>query len=71
MQHNPLPCPLARRQLETVKWLADGKTADETAELMGISTNTVNNYITAAKDRTGSSRGVSLVAMALRNGWIS
>jgi DNA-binding CsgD family transcriptional regulator len=64
------PCPLGRRELETVRWLSNGKTAQETAELMSISVHTVNRNVTNSKDRTGTSKTVSLVAMALREGWI-
>jgi DNA-binding CsgD family transcriptional regulator len=64
------PCPLGRRELETVRWLSLGKTAKETAALLCISTNTVNNHITRSMDRTGTQKATGLVGKALREGWI-
>lgn len=66
-----IPCPLHPRQIETVRWLADGKSADEIAEIMGIAYNTAITNIKRSKDDVGAVNSTSLVAMALRNGWIS
>lgn len=64
------PCPLGRRELETVRWLSLGKTAQETADLMRISVHTVNHNVMKALDRTGTRKATGLVGKALREGWI-
>lgn len=63
-------CPLRKRELETVRWLSFGKTAQETAELMKISIHTVNHNIMSALNRTGANKATGLVGRALREGWI-
>lgn len=65
-----VPCPLQRRELETVRWLSLGKTAQETADLMRISIHTVNHNIMRSLDKTGTHRATGLVGRALREGWI-
>ncbi len=37
---------LTDRELECLFWIAEGKTSDEIAVILGISRNTINNYIT-------------------------
>ena len=37
---------LTDRELECLFWIAEGKTSDEIAVFLGISRNTINNYIT-------------------------
>ncbi|KRD56501.1 helix-turn-helix transcriptional regulator [Ensifer sp. Root278] len=75
MLHKPRPrpdagCPLAARELETVKWLSLGKTAEEAATIMGISIHTVNRNIINAMSKAGASKATGLVGLALRSGWI-
>ncbi|KQY20251.1 helix-turn-helix transcriptional regulator [Rhizobium sp. Root483D2] len=63
-------CPISKRNLEVINWLSHGKSAAETAEIMGISRFTVHRHIRTAMDRLGTSKAVSVVARALREGWI-
>lgn len=63
-------CPLGIRQLEILRWLSLGKSADETAVIMGISTHTVNDYMGKAMRKAGMNKATGLVGMALREGWI-
>lgn len=63
-------CPLARRELETVRWLSLGKTAQEAADIMRISIHTVNHNIISAMHKTGAHKATGLVGMAMREGWI-
>ena len=63
-------CPLGRRELETVRWLSLGKTAQEAADIMGISIHTANHNVARAMIKTGTSKASGLVGMALREGWI-
>jgi DNA-binding CsgD family transcriptional regulator len=53
-----------------IRWLADGKTARDISDIQGIKYHTVNNYIRDAFVATGTIKSASLVAMALRKGWI-
>lgn len=64
-------CPLGRRQVQVVSMMADGKSVKEMSDILGISHNTINSYIAAALDATGTHKATGLVAMCLRRGWIS
>lgn len=63
-------CPLKPRQLEAVKWLAEGKSAAEIGILMGKPHRTMEKIIFSAKDAAGVHKLTALVATALRQGWI-
>jgi len=63
-------CQLSEGQVDVLRWLAEGKKADETSSILGISVSTVNMRIHLAKNRTGASTSAGLVAMAIRKGWI-
>lgn len=62
---------LTMKQIAIIRWLSEGKTARDISELEGIKYHTVNNYIRDAFIATGTIKSASLVAMALRKGWIS
>lgn len=61
---------LTSKQMTIIRWLADGKTARDISDIEGIKYHTVNNYIRDAFVATGTIKSASLVAMALRKGWI-
>lgn len=63
-------CPFYARRLEVIQWLSLGKTASEIAEIMGTTKWTIQTHISVAKEITGAANSVSLVARALREGWI-
>ena len=63
-------CPLTPRQLECLKWVLAGKTDNEIAVVLGLSTNTVHNHIEAAKDRLGVSKRGQAAFTAWRRGWL-
>lgn len=65
-----MSCPFMARRLEVVQWLSLGKTASEIAEIMGTTKWTVQTHIATAKEAVGAANAVSLVARALREGWI-
>jgi DNA-binding CsgD family transcriptional regulator len=57
--------PLSRRELEVLKWTADGKTSVEMAAILGISHDTVNFHVKNATRKlgaTGRSAGVARAA---------
>jgi len=44
---------LTKREVDCLQWLAQGKTFEETAIILGITTRTVKAHITAIKEKTG------------------
>ncbi|MCD1264522.1 hypothetical protein B5M44_25920 [Shinella sumterensis] len=63
--------PLKPRQIDVLKLLADGKSAREAAEILGISRHTANSYIAKAFDITGTHNTNGLLGIAFRKGWIT
>ena len=63
-------CPLTEPQLEVVRWLSQGKTYSEIAEIMGLTASCLQHRMTRAFNSTGASNAPGIVAMALRRGWI-
>jgi DNA-binding CsgD family transcriptional regulator len=49
------PHPLSAREIDTLRWTADGKTAAEIAQIIGISRRTVESYISNAMKKLGTS----------------
>lgn len=66
------PCPMNPKQLQTVQLLADGRTIEEIANIMGASHQTTRSRVRYAKRYANATSGQSteLVAIAIRNGWI-
>lgn len=58
---------LTERELECLFWIAEGKTSDEIAMILGISRNTINNYITSVMRKTGTKTRSEAIAYAVRN----
>ena len=58
---------LTERELECLFWIAEGKTSDEIAVILGISRNTINNYITSVMRKTGTKTRSESIAYAVRN----
>jgi DNA-binding CsgD family transcriptional regulator len=63
--------PLTSSQLEAVKWLSQGKHAEEIGMIMGRTKYAVQVLIRDAKGTVNAATATSLVATALRQGWIS
>ena len=57
---------LTVREVECLSWIGEGKTSDEIALIIGISRNTVNNYITSIMNKTGAKTRSEAVALAVR-----
>lgn len=52
---DPAPEPsLTEREVEVLKWIADGKTSRDTAEILGISIETVNFHMKNAISKLGA-----------------
>ncbi|MGB3833062.1 MAG: LuxR C-terminal-related transcriptional regulator [Mesorhizobium sp.] len=62
--------PLSERERECLFWVSEGKTTDEVAVILGVSSNTVNSYITHAMQKLSASNRPMAIAMAVRSGII-
>lgn len=58
---------LTEREIECLYWIAEGKTSEEIALILGISRNTINNYITSIMRKTATRNRPEAVAYAVRN----
>ncbi len=60
----PLVGPLTSRETEVLRWVGDGKTNREIAQLLGVSVNTVRNHVArilqklGVENRTGAARAL-------------
>jgi DNA-binding CsgD family transcriptional regulator len=62
--------PLSDRERECLYWVSEGKTTDEVALILGVSSNTVNSYVTHAIQKMGASNRAMAMATAIRSGII-
>ncbi|MCG6115523.1 MAG: helix-turn-helix transcriptional regulator [Mesorhizobium sp.] len=62
--------PLSERERECLRWVSEGKTTDEVALILGVSSNTVNSYVTHAIQKLSASNRAMAMATAIRNGLI-
>lgn len=60
--------PLSERERECLRWVSEGKTTDEVALILGVSSNTVNSYIAHAIQKFGASNRAMAIAAAIRSG---
>src|SRR5690606_35004317 len=58
---------LTALDLECLFWISEGKTSDEIATILGISRNTINNYITSVMRKTATKTRSEAIAYAVRN----
>ena len=58
--------PLSKRQQECLKWSASGKTSDDIATIIGISTPTVEKHIREAVRRLDATSRIQAVAKAIQ-----
>ncbi|WP_198174209.1 helix-turn-helix transcriptional regulator [Mesorhizobium xinjiangense] len=61
---------LSDRERECIHWVAQGKTTDEIAVILGLTSNTVNSYLVHAMQRCGARNRAMAVAAAIRSGAI-
>lgn len=62
--------PLSERERECLLWVAEGKTTEEIALIIGVSGNTVNKYIVGCIQKLSADNRTMAVAVAIRNGVI-
>ena len=60
--------PLSDRERECLVWVAEGKTTDEIALIIGVSANTAGTYISHAIQKLGASNRAMAIAVAIRQG---
>jgi DNA-binding CsgD family transcriptional regulator len=63
--------PLSARELEVVRWTAEGKTSVEIAQILSLSDHTINAYMNNAMRKLDCVNRTHLVAKAMRLGVIS
>lgn len=59
---------LRTREKEVLSWAAQGKTAEETGEILGISNRTVEWHLKNVRNRIGAANVVHAVFMATKAG---
>src|SRR6185436_13402652 len=62
--------PLSDRERECLYWVSAGKTTDEVAVILGVSSNTINSYVAHAIQKFGASNRTMAMATAIRSGII-
>jgi LuxR family transcriptional regulator, quorum-sensing system regulator SolR len=60
--------PLTRREIEVLRWSADGKTAYETSVLLGVAEATVNFHVQNALRKLGVVSKIQAVALTVSSG---
>jgi len=64
-QLSPIPLtPLTGRELEVLKWLADGKTSRDAADILGVSIDTVNFHVKNATLKLGAANKTAAAVRA-------
>ena len=61
---------LTERERECLRWVAEGKTTEEIALILGVSGNTVNKYIVSSIQKLSAGNRTMAVAIAVRNGLV-
>lgn len=62
--------PLSERERECLLWVSEGKTSDEVALILGVSSNTVGSYVANAIQKFGANNRAMAIATAIRSGII-
>jgi len=61
---------LTKREKECLEWASEGKTSFEIATILGLSENTINNYVASVVRKMGASNRLHMVGIALREKYI-
>jgi DNA-binding CsgD family transcriptional regulator len=62
--------PVSERERECLEWVSEGKTTDEVAMILGVSSNTVNSYVVHAMHKLSARNRPMAIAAAIRGGII-
>jgi DNA-binding CsgD family transcriptional regulator len=63
--------PLSRREMECLRWVSEGKSDWDIAEILSISEGTVHAHVERAKQKLGVRTRVQAVVIATLRGWFS
>ena len=63
--------PLTAREVETLRWLADGKTSSDVAEILCLAVDTVNFHLKQAMVKLGAANRTAAVVRAAMLGLLS
>ena len=66
--YRPPESPLSAREMEVLRYLAEGKSAEETAIILGISRETAKSHAKAIRFKLGCTTTTLAVATAFRKG---
>lgn len=64
------PSPVSERERECLRWVSEGKTAEEIATIVGVTSNTVNSYVNLAIRKLSARNRAMAIATAIRAGVI-
>lgn len=64
------PSHVSDRERECLRWVSEGKTTDEVAVILGVSSNTVNSYIAHVISKLAARNRAMAIATAIRAGII-
>lgn len=67
---NAMSSPVSDRELECLRWVSEGKTAEEIATIVGVTSNTVNSYVNHAIRKLSARNRAMAIATAIRSGVI-
>lgn len=67
----PKVAELAPREIEVLKWMANGKTAADVAAILNLSNSTVRHYLETARNKLGALNKTHAVARAMSHSMIS
>lgn len=62
--------PISERERECLLWVSEGKTTDEVAVILGVTSNTVNSYVVHAIHKLSARNRAMAIATAIRTGLI-
>ena len=62
--------PLSERERECLFWVSEGKTTEEVALILDVSSNTINSYVAHAIHKLAASNRAKAIATAIRRGII-
>ncbi len=65
-----LPNPLTEREMEILTAVSNGASSKEIADSLGLTDQTIRNYMTALLQKIGARNRGQAATLALRNGWL-
>lgn len=61
---------LTAKEREVLLWHARGKTAEECAQILGVSPRTVVNHLASAREKMNAANSTHAILLALKRGFI-